>query len=110
MAGETVTRLRGTVDEDRYSNAVVDWTSPDELAIEGAAIAPTASTEDNNGRTAVVSDLTVYLPAGSDVIAGDRMLVRGETFKVDGDPFDWRHPTVANAPEGLEVHLRRAAG
>lgn len=93
MRTETVTRLRGVATTDPYSatSTALDWTTPSELALTTLAPAePRPSTEPvQDARNAVVSGYTLYLPAGSDVAAADRMRVRGVDYPVVGDPADW---------------------
>lgn len=91
MQTETVTRLRATTTTDEYHNALEDWSAPAELEIVTLAPAePRPSGEFTpDARNAVTSGWTLYLPAGSDVTALDRMRVRGEVYPVQGEPADW---------------------
>ncbi|MFJ9313797.1 hypothetical protein ACIRN4_06350 [Pimelobacter simplex] len=110
--GETVTRLRGTPVTDPYSIEAtdLDWTSPDALPIPGCGFAPSGSAEPlEQGRNAVITTPTVYAPAGADVLAHDRLIVRGRTWQVKGDPADWRHPMTGWTP-GLVIQLEEVAG
>lgn len=116
MIGETVTRIRAPfmVDRDRYGNRVRDWAAADETDIEGCAVAPrqaggVAGEETSSGRQGVLVGMTVYTPPGADVVATDRMRVRGQLFEVDGEPSDWRNPFTTLA-RGVEVALRRVDG
>ncbi|MAE64152.1 MAG: hypothetical protein CMJ18_07735 [Phycisphaeraceae bacterium] len=106
--GETVTRLRGTAVVDPYSGepTSTDWSAPDSLAIPGCAFNPGGSLEPvEAGRTPVVTTPEVYAPTGSDVLSGDRLVVRGLTFDVVGRPQDWRSPFTGWAP-GLVIPLK----
>lgn len=110
--GETVTRQRGTPTVDPYSGEAtgVDWTTPTELAIPGCAFNPGRSTEPlQDARTAVLTQPEVYAPYGSDVLAGDRLVVRGDVYEVDGNPADWRSPFTGWEP-GMVIPLKRAEG
>jgi hypothetical protein len=114
--GETVTRLRAHPVPDPYSgDTVLSWETPDELPIQGAAVAPVqaAPTESRNAvgetRSAVSSGFTVYLPTGSDVTARDRIRVRGKVYRVAGEPADWRSPWTGWAP-GLVIICDRVEG
>lgn len=106
---ETVTRLRATVTVDGYGDSSVDWATPDQLPILARGIEPVSSSEDNDGRQAVITGLRVYLPAGSDIRAGDRVAVRGSTWEVDGQPADWRSP-MGSSLGGLVVALNQVTG
>lgn len=108
--GETVTRLRATVTTDSTNSTQYDWTSPAHLDIPGCAFDPGSSSEPlETGRTAVITQPTVYAPAGSDVLPADRMVVRGVTYEVDGRPASWVSPFSGWAP-GMTVVLRDVEG
>lgn len=110
--GETVTRLRGTPKLDRSSGETIgtDWTAPAALAIEGCAFDPGNSTEPlQQGRNAVVTQPAVYAPFGVDVLAGDRLVVRGRTWQVVGDPGDYRSP-FSGWEAGTVIHLEAVSG
>ena len=38
----------------------------------------------------ITQGLTLYLPSGTAVDDGDRFEVRGKTYVIDGEAFDWR--------------------
>jgi hypothetical protein len=52
-------------------------------------------------RDSVESDFDVVAPYGADILAGDRVVVRGLTCEVQGRPFDWRNPFTGWAPGTL---------
>jgi hypothetical protein len=55
----------------------------------------------------VVTDgLTLYLDAGTDVLDDDKFVVRGKTYEVDGEAFDWKSGLGSWNP-GLVVNLQR---
>ena len=64
---------------------------------DGWRIAPRSSTESalNYGQ-AVVTGLTIYNLAQVSILSTDRVVVRGETWAVDGDPAAWHNGTVVN--------------
>lgn len=110
--GETVTRQRGAATTDPYSDEAtsIDWSTPDELEIPGCGFNPGQSSEPvQDARNAVITKPEVYAPPGSDVLAGDRLVVRGKTYEVDGDPADWRNPFTGWAP-GLVIPLKVVEG
>jgi hypothetical protein len=110
--GEVITRLRGIPKLDPYSGEPtdIDWTTPDSLNIPGCGFDPGGSVEPlEQGRQAVVTTPRVFAPAGVDVAAHDRVVVRGRTWQVKGDPADWRHPMTGWAP-GLVIELEEVAG
>lgn len=110
--GETVTRQRGTATGDPYSgeNTLISWVAPDELEIAGCAFNPGVSTEPlQDRRNAVLTRPQVYAPPDADVLSGDRLVVRGDTYEVVGRPADWRSPFTGWAP-GLVIELELVEG
>lgn len=107
---ETVTRLRAGTSPDRYGGTEADWTTPDELDIDGCAVAPRDAEEDNtNGRQAVIAGFNIYAPAGADVLPTDRLTVRGEVHEVHGEPGVWTSP-FDDVTAGVEIRTRRVDG
>lgn len=110
MIGETVVRLRPTAGTDRYGNPEPDWGDADAADIDGCVLAPRLDPEDRDqGRQGVVIGWTVYAPHGGDILATDRLRIRGDDHEVDGEPGDWRSPFTCHG-EGLEVQTRRVVG
>lgn len=110
--GETVVRQRATSADNPYSGEAgdTDWTTPGLLTITGCAFDPGGSLEPTEqGRTAVITQPTLYAPPNSDVLAGDRLVVRGRTWDVDGDPADWRSPFTGWEP-GMAIKLKAVEG
>lgn len=110
--GETVTRQRATATTDPYSGEATDlsWDDPDELAIEGVAVAPGATAETAEAdRERLDIEFTLYLPYGADVKPLDRVVVRGTAYDVEGKPADWRNPFTGSEP-GTVVQVRRVGG
>lgn len=107
---ESVVRLRSTATADRYGGTVKDWTAPDSLTIEGCLVAPRTEGETTDGgREGVVIGWTVYAPHGADILATDRVEVRGVAHEVDGEPSDWSGGFTTWTP-GVEIQLRRVEG
>lgn len=110
--GETVTRQRAAAATDPYSDddTDLDWSDPDELPIDGVAVAPGPSLESAEaGRTRLDVDLTLYLPFGADVLPLDRVVVRGDTYSVEGSRDDWHNP-FTGLDAGSVVEVRRVKG
>jgi hypothetical protein len=110
VIGEPVVRVRAPEVTDARGNPARDWSDADEVTITGAAVAPRFE----GSLTGAVRDgrivgLTVYLPAGADVVATDRMVVRGESYRIESDPGDWRQPWSGRAV-GVTVQLVRVEG
>lgn len=110
--GEIVTRLRGVPATDPYSGeeSGYDWSLPYSIDIPGCAFNPGRSSEPlQDARTAVSTQPEVYAPPGSDIAPGDRLVVRGVEYEVDGEPADWRSPFTGWEP-GMVVALKRTEG
>lgn len=110
--GETITRLRATAVTDPYSGQPTgsDWSSPSSLDIPGCGFNPGQSSEPlQEARNAIQTQPEVYAPTGSDILSGDRVVVRGKTYDVDGEPADWRSPFTGWAP-GMVIALKRTDG
>lgn len=111
-AGETVTRQRPGLETDPYSGEDVeqDHEAHYELEIPGCAFNPGGSSEPlEAGRSAVITRPEVYAPAGSDILAGDRLVVRGVAYDVVGDVAVWVSPFTGWAP-GVAVTLQKVDG
>lgn len=109
MIGERVVIITPGTQTDRYGNETPVWTGAQEQIVDGAGFAPGGMSEDNNGRTAVIENPTVYLPPGTVVSARCRVRVRGATYEAIGDPGDWRNPFTGWRP-GVVLQLRRVQG
>lgn len=110
MTGETVTRLRAPLVEDRYGSEVRDWDNATESAVTGCIVAPRHEGEDHeDGRQGVIVGFTVYAPAGADILATDRLTIRGDDHEVDGEPGAWVNPWT-EITEGIEIHAGRVDG
>jgi hypothetical protein len=109
VIGESVGVLRPTSATDRYGNASLTFPSTATHSVDGCAFDPGSSSEDNDGRTAIVVTPTLYAPPGSDITAADRLLVRGLVFEIIGEPAAWVSPFDGQA-KGLAISLRRVAG
>lgn len=110
--GEIITRLRADATTEPYSDEASDlsWASPSSLYISGVAIAPGPSAESVEvDRSRLDVDYTLYLPYGADVKPLDRVVVRGETYEVEGIRADWRNP-FTGAEAGSVVEVKRVSG
>jgi hypothetical protein len=109
VIGETVIRQRPGTTTNRYDDTVPDWSDPDLESIDGCALAPELAAEDSDHRQGVVIGWTLYAPAGADIEPSDRIVARGDTYEVDGEPADWRSPFSGRAA-GVALSLRRVEG
>jgi hypothetical protein len=77
---------------------------------ENVPVAPRGvSVENQDMRDTVFLGISVYLPSGTVVNAVDRVVVRGKTYEVEGQPFEAISPFTGWAP-GVAVALREVEG
>ena len=107
--GETVTIVHPGSRALRSGDTVPDWDDTTTEDVAHVAVAPGSSDENNDRRSGTVVGLTLYLPPGTDIDAADRVIVRGDTYEVDGDAGDWRSPFTGWRP-GIEVAIKKADG
>lgn len=110
--GENGIRLRAAVVEDPYSGEPTgrDWDTADTLALSDLAFNPGSSNEPREvGRNAVITQPEVYGPVGIDVLAGDRLEIRGRTYEVEGDVSEWRSP-FTGWEAGVVIKLQAVEG
>jgi hypothetical protein len=94
---------------DRYGNRVPGWADPVDVGV--FAVSPKQSVEpDEVGRRAVLSGLTVYAPTTCPVTARDRVVYRGESWEVVGDPGVWADNPHGGFQEGVQFDLERSEG
>jgi hypothetical protein len=108
MIGETVGVIRPTVEADRYQNSALVYGAVTH-SIRRCAFDPGGTSEVADGRLAVVTEPTLYLPANADLHAADRVVLRGRTFEVDGVPAVWVNP-YDGATKGVVAPLREVTG
>jgi hypothetical protein len=110
--GETITILRAPYALDEYSGEVtgLNWMLATRITITGCGIAPASSSEPlRDSRSEVDSAVDVYVPVGSNIRAQDRLIIRGETWSVEGDPAVWSHPMTGWSP-GIVVRAKKVDG
>jgi hypothetical protein len=107
--GTAITVRRGSPGGfDPYGDPVPGSTT--DTVIDGCAIAPRMSNEPTErGRQGIIVGLTVYAPAGSDILATDLILIGGVVYAVDGVPGVWVNPFNGAAP-GVEFAVTMATG
>lgn len=100
--GESVTRHRGAGrDEDGKLTTNTD------VELLAFGVAPGGGSDRNaRERTGEDIDCTVYFPAGTDVVNGDELTVRGKRFRIIVN--DWRSSSAKTG--GLEVLCVRGQG
>lgn len=106
---QEVTRIRPGTKESRGST-IPDW-SEDKvttLTIKGCSVQPASTSLSQDGRVLGISEgWTAYLPEGSDVQAGDRILFDGDIYEINGEPKKW---TGAYTRSNIQLNLIRWEG
>lgn len=102
--GEPVTRLRGHLLLDVYSDeeVTISWENPETLDLGPCGVYPSSSIEPlADDRNAIVSDFDIYTETTVDVVAGDRLEIRGLLCDVVGRPNFPHHPMTGWDPGGV---------
>jgi hypothetical protein len=109
--GETIDVLTAGTTTDPYSGKpTADWDNATSVSVSGVAVEPRPSGEPlQDARNQIVNGFTLYLPAGTAINAQSRVVVRGNTYDVLGEPADWRSPFDGWQP-GLVVQVERSRG
>lgn len=98
-ARETVTVKRPSYRESRGSK-VADWTNPVSHEIRGCWFdAPSSAMDYNDASTPITYRATLYLPPGSDIAAGDKVVANEKEWRIDGEP------NVLKSPFGRVSHI-----
>lgn len=106
------TRLRGRERPDPYAadGVVIDWADPEQLIVWGFLASTSSSDVGGEVRTEQLSERVLTLgDPDADVRAGDRFVIDGATWSVDGVPSRDRNPWTGARPS-LVVRLKRAVG
>jgi hypothetical protein len=89
------------VDGSNYGDQTLDWENATTTTLDGLHVQPVAEGEQlAAGRDAVVTrwrlqmpaDVAASLPAG-ELRATDRVVYRGKTYDIDGQPEAWPSPS-----------------
>lgn len=104
LGADTVTRLRGK-SRDNFGNITGTDT---EMDIPGCSVQPTGAVEDTDRGDLLVTSLTLYAPAGTDLAAADRVRWLGTVYEVNGTPSAWRNR--AGAADHVIAELKLVQG
>lgn len=109
FCNQQIIRVRPGTKTERGSD-IPDW-SPDKvdkIIISGCSVQPNTTSLSEDGRVLGINEQwTAYLPEGSDVKAGDRIIFDGETYTINGDPKEW---TGAFTRSNIQLNLTRWEG
>ena len=86
-----------------------DWSQAAPHTVSGCSLQP-AGTSTAFGTVDAVAgaDAILYAPPASDIQEGDRVMFAGDTYVVDGIPYEWESPT--GRVSHLQARLRRWEG
>ena len=107
---DPLTVLRAEVVPDRYndrSRMNRDWDAAVPKSVIGH-VQPLGSTETTDNRDQVDTSIRVFLPAGTDVLATDRLAWNGQTYEVDAAPQRW--PSPFGGEHHIELTARKVSG
>lgn len=107
-ASQSITRVRPGTTTSRGST-IYDWTNTQTVVISGCSVQPASTGLSQDGRVLGISEgLTIYLPPGSDVQEGDRIIYEGKIYTITGMPKSWQSPTglVSN----MQINVERWKG
>ncbi|HLL68815.1 MAG TPA: hypothetical protein VK453_24340 [Micromonosporaceae bacterium] len=111
IGADTITVLRAelTVTERYGSKRHRDWSTATSTTVSGVSVQPFTAVEQTADREHAATRLRLFAPPTLDLAATDRVVWRGTTFEVDGEPARW-FDTDTGAAEHVEAVLKRMSG
>lgn len=103
LGTDTVTRLRGRTRDNFGNLAGTDVPAP----ISGCSVQPLGGSEQTATGQSAETNMTLYAPAGTDLLATDRVSYDGRTYAVNGPPKNW--PASTGLPH-VEAELLLTEG
>ena len=76
------------------------------IDLQGIVAARNSSLVTEADALTITQGLTLYLPSGTDIQDGDKFIIRGKRYVIDGESFDWRDG-LGNWNPGTVVNLTR---
>lgn len=110
--GETVQVLTaGTVMDPYSGDPSPSWNAvPTSVDVAGVGVEPRPSGEPlQDARNQVTSGFTLYFPPTATLTPQNRVIVRGATYDVLGEPSVWVSPFTGWTP-GVVVQVERSEG
>lgn len=105
---DSITILRPATTTSRGST-IYDWTRATQTNVSGCSVQPASTSLSQDGRVLGITDgLTAYVPPGTDVKAGDRIVFNSETYTINGEPRAWSSPT--GRVSAIQLNLQRWSG
>lgn len=106
LGSDTVTVLRGQ-SRDRLGDVTGSDTSTD---VAGCMVQPTAATESTDNGEMLVTNVTLFAPAGTDVLATDRVRWLDSVYEVDGQPSRPRDQSANESHVQVQLKLVQGQG
>ena len=101
---ESITRTRrSSTSTDSYGQPVYTTTTATLQAYVSVRVSGTNFDAD---QIVITDGLTIYLPANTDVQDDDTFTIRGKTYEIDGEAFEWKEGLGSWNP-GVVVNLQR---
>ncbi|GAA1961874.1 hypothetical protein [Amycolatopsis minnesotensis] len=111
--GDTITRVRPLVTQDRYGSDVLDYAAGARTVFAGVCVQPRSSAEATaDERDMVTTGWRIYSPAGMDldIEPVDRIEWAGRTCEVIGEIARWPHPIRPGEVHHCEVDIQKVSG
>lgn len=87
---QTITVLRRVLAEpDQYGN---DTYTDAAVQVSGCVVQPAGSNEQTQFTDQISTDITVFMPYGTDVSPLDALVINGVKYEIQGIPQQWRSP------------------
>jgi hypothetical protein len=109
LGGDTVTVIRNSEGSRRNTSGDLVGTDT-ETDVTGCSVQPTSGSELTDSGELVVTNLTAYLPPGTDVLATDRVRWLGAVYAVNGPPALWHDQTGTPSHVQVQLLLRKGQG
>jgi len=107
-AADSIVILRPATTTSRGST-IYDWTKATTTNVSGCSVQPASTSLSQDGRVLGITDgMTAYLPPGTNVQEGDRIIFDGETYTINGAPRAWTSPT--GKVSSIQLNLQRWSG
>lgn len=106
LGADAVTILRGRT-RDGFGNLQGSDTGTE---VAGCSVQPTSATESTDRGELTITNLTVYLPPGTDILATDRVRWLGDVYAVNGPPARWNDETGAEDHVQVQLLLKKGQG
>lgn len=104
-----ITIQRAGPGPDRYGNTNLDWTNPTSVTVNGwLDTNQRKMREEIANRDEIESDGNAFLPAGTDVLGTDRLIINGITYQIYGVPAPVYRPGWGL--HHVECRIKRSEG